>query len=156
MKGSKVAGKTIELSQPIKSHRGELIKKIVLREPRYRDLMDLGMPSTWVAVPGGGGFEQESFTALEEWVNRLVDMDVNLLELLTLKDSLALRAAVRDFFFRCGGRDGIEAIHRFIRGIAFECGADFRALHHLELTEIEFWLKAWVEHSKERESERGR
>jgi hypothetical protein len=76
-----------------------MITKIVLREPRYRDLMDLGVPSTWVAVPGGGGFEQESFTALEEWVNRLVvEMDVNFLELLSLKDSLALRAAVRDFF----------------------------------------------------------
>jgi hypothetical protein len=102
-KGSKVAAKTIELSQPIKGHRGP-VTKITLREPRYRDLMDLGMPSTWVAVPGGGGFEQESFTALEEWVNRLVvDMDVNFLELLSLKDSLALRAAVRDFFFDAAG-----------------------------------------------------
>ena len=81
-----------------------MITKIVLREPRYRDLMDLGVPSTWVAVPGGGGFEQESFTALEEWVNRLVvEMDVNFLELLSLKDALALRAAVRDFFFAAAG-----------------------------------------------------
>ncbi len=87
-----MSAKTIELSQPIKSHRGELITKIVLREPRYRDLMTLGMPSTWVVVPGGGGFEQESFTALEEWVNRLVvDIDVNFLELLSLKDSRTSR-----------------------------------------------------------------
>ena len=34
--------KTIELSEPIKDHRGT-ITKIVLREPRYSDFTDLGM-----------------------------------------------------------------------------------------------------------------
>jgi hypothetical protein len=88
--------KTIELSRPIKWHRGH-IKEIVLREPKYRDFMDLGLPTTWVSVPGGG-FEQENVQALAEWIERLCDCDPNALELLTLKDTLALRGAVRDFF----------------------------------------------------------
>ena len=44
--------KTIELSEPIKDHRGT-ITKIVLREPRYSDFTDLGMPPTWVSLADG-------------------------------------------------------------------------------------------------------
>jgi hypothetical protein len=152
-----VAGpKHVVLSTPIKSHRGELIKEIVLRAPVYRDLMTLGMPSTWVVLPGGGGFEQESFPAIEEWVNRLVDMDVNLLELLSLKDSLALRAAVRDFFFAAAGATELKSSTDLPGASPSSAEPTSGPLHHLELSEIEFWLKAWVEHSKERESERRR
>jgi hypothetical protein len=97
--------KTIELSRPIKWHRGH-IKEITLREPKYRDFMDLGLPTTWVVVPGGG-FEQENVHALAEWIERLADCDVNALELLSLKDTLALRGAVRDFFI--SSQDGMDS-----------------------------------------------
>jgi hypothetical protein len=89
--------KTITLSMPIRWHRG-LISAITLREPKYRDFMTLGLPSTWVAVSGGGGFEQENVQALAEWIECLADCDATALELLSLQDTLALRGAVRDFF----------------------------------------------------------
>ena len=91
-----MVAKTVTLSRPINWHHGQ-ITQISLREPRYRDFMDLGLPSTWVTVPGGG-FEQENVQALAEWIERLADCDVTALELLSLKDTLALRGAVRDFF----------------------------------------------------------
>jgi hypothetical protein len=89
--------KTVPLSSPIKWHRGA-ISEITLREPKYRDFMTLGLPSTWVNVAGGSGFEQENVQALAEWIERLADCDPNALELLSLQDTLALRGAVRDFF----------------------------------------------------------
>jgi hypothetical protein len=88
--------KIFPLSSPIKWHRGP-ITEITLREPKYRDFMTLGLPSTWVNVVGGSGFEQENVQALAEWIERLADCDPNALELLSLQDTLALRGAVRDF-----------------------------------------------------------
>jgi hypothetical protein len=50
--------KTIVLFEPIKDHRG-MIRKIVLREPRYSDFI-------WVSLAdGGGGFSQE--TPFRSW-----------------------------------------------------------------------------------------
>lgn len=97
--------KVVQLSSPIKWHRG-LITQITLREAKYRDFMDLGLPTTWVVV-AGGGFEQENVQALAEWIERLADIEVNALELLSLKDTLALRGAVRDFFI--GSPDKTES-----------------------------------------------
>jgi hypothetical protein len=63
--------KTIELTEPIKDHRG-MIKKIVFREPRYSDFIDLGMPTTWVSLADGGGFSQETPSVLGAWIERTV------------------------------------------------------------------------------------
>jgi hypothetical protein len=64
--------KTVTLSAPIKWHRG-VIKQIVLREPKYRDFMDLGLPTTWVSLAdGGGGFSQETPSVLGAWIERTV------------------------------------------------------------------------------------
>jgi Phage tail assembly chaperone proteins, E, or 41 or 14 len=89
--------KTIELTEPIKSHRGE-IKEITLREPRYGDFVDLGTPTTWVSLPGGGGFSQETPSVLGAWIERLADIDPKFLPELCLQDTLELRSAVLGFF----------------------------------------------------------
>jgi hypothetical protein len=59
--------KVIELTEPIGA-----IKTIMLREPRCSDLTDLGMPATWVSLPGGGGFSQETPSVLGAWIERTV------------------------------------------------------------------------------------
>jgi hypothetical protein len=89
--------KTIELSEPVKSHRG-LIKQIRLREPRYGDFMQIGMPTTWVSLADGGGFSQETPSILGAWIERLADVDPNFLPQVCLRDTLALRGAVLGFF----------------------------------------------------------
>lgn len=86
----------VELSEPIKGHKGA-IAFIELREPRYRDYMDLGLPVTWVSM-GDGGYEQETPQLVDAWIERLADIDPNFLELLPLVDAMALRDAVMDFF----------------------------------------------------------
>jgi hypothetical protein len=89
--------KTVELTEPIRSHRG-VIKKIVLREPKYSDFIDLGMPTTWVSLADGGGFSQETPSVLGAWIERLADIDCNFLPQVCLRDTLALRGAVLGFF----------------------------------------------------------
>jgi hypothetical protein len=81
--------KTIELTQPIKGQHGP-IKSISLREPKYGDFIDLGMPSVWVAL-ADGGFSQETPQILGQWIERLADCDPNFLSQLSLKDTLLLR-----------------------------------------------------------------
>jgi hypothetical protein len=93
--------RTIDLIEPIKSHRG-MIKKIVLREPKYSDFIDLGMPATWVSLPNGGGFLQEEPAILGRWIERLCDVELTALELLPLRDVLAIRLAVVSFFTGAG------------------------------------------------------
>jgi hypothetical protein len=50
-----------------------------------------------------------------------------------------------------GGQDGLDSVHRFVRGLVFELNADLGAINNLKLTEIEFWADAWAQHSKERD-----
>lgn len=93
--------RTIELFEPIRDHCGQ-ITKIVLREPRYSDFIDLGMPATWVSLPNGGGFLQEEPAVLGQWIERLCDVELTTLELLPLTDVLAIRLAVFSFFTGAG------------------------------------------------------
>jgi hypothetical protein len=88
--------KTVELTQSIKGHRGQ-ITKISLREPKYGDFMDLGMPTTWVSLEKGG-FSSETASVIGQWIERLADCDPNFLQQLSLRDTLALRGAVLNFF----------------------------------------------------------
>jgi hypothetical protein len=86
--------KTVTLHEPIGA-----IKKIVLREPKLSDLVDLGMPATWVSLAGGGGFLQE-MPVLYQWIECLAaDIDPDYLGALCLRDALAVRGAVLAFFF---------------------------------------------------------
>jgi hypothetical protein len=90
--------KTIALSQPIKGPGGKSITAITLREPKYRDYMELDLPVIYVRLENGGGFQQETPSAMRVWVERLADCDPNLMEGLCLADTIALRDAVNDFF----------------------------------------------------------
>jgi aspartate/methionine/tyrosine aminotransferase len=65
--------------------------------------MDLGFPVTYVSVKDGGGFQQETPSVIKEWVERLADIDPNLLMSLNIRDTLALRDAVIDFFSEARG-----------------------------------------------------
>ena len=89
--------KTIELTTPINGPRGE-IRSLNLRDPKYRDYMQIGLPVQWVSVSEGGGFEQETPALINEWVERICEIDPNLLQMLSLRDTLALRDAVLSFF----------------------------------------------------------
>lgn len=89
--------KQIKLANPIDGPNGQKITTIELREPRYGDYVDIGFPTAWVAVKGGG-FEQETPSVIRDWVERLWDGDPNFLYALSLRDGLALRDAVLDFF----------------------------------------------------------
>jgi hypothetical protein len=89
--------KRVELERPVKGHGGVEIRAITLRDPRYLDYMDIGLPSIWVSVESGG-FEQEATNSTREWIERLCDCDPNFLGQLSLADTLALRDAVMSFF----------------------------------------------------------
>ncbi len=89
---------SIKLSSPIEGHRGQKIAEIELREPRYADFMELGSPVVWINMDGGGGFEQETVSITNAWIERLCDIDPNFLAKLNLADTLALRNAVMRFF----------------------------------------------------------
>lgn len=89
---------TIKLSSPIKGMHGESVSSVMMREPRYRDYMDLGSPVVWMQLPGGGGYEQETEGVTRAWIERLCDIDPNLLEQLSLADTLELRNQVMRFF----------------------------------------------------------
>jgi hypothetical protein len=93
--------KTITLSEPL-----GMITKIVLRGPRYADLIVLDMPATWVELPGGGGFLQVTPAVLAAWIERLADIDPDYLPLLCLRDALAVRCAVLQFFIEASTPGG--------------------------------------------------
>lgn len=88
---------TIELSSPIAGPRGA-IKTIGLREPNDRDYVDFGEPVSVVSLAGGGSYFQETSTIVGAYIERLCDIDPNMLELAAFEDVLALREAALDFF----------------------------------------------------------
>ena len=100
--------KVIQLSQSYLNPDGSKFNKITLREPTFREYTDLGNPTTFVAVSGGGGFEQEATPVIVEYAERLCDCDANLLYQLNLTDSLKLRDAVIDFFREARGLPVME------------------------------------------------
>jgi hypothetical protein len=87
--------RTIELSEPIGA-----VTKITLREPRYADFVELGPPAQWVSLSNGAGFLQETPAILGQWIERLMlDVDPASLQDMSLRDTLAIRAAVFEFFY---------------------------------------------------------
>lgn len=88
----------IELTKPINGLQNEKITAIELREPKWGDLVELGVPAVWVRLGNGGGFEQINDEAIRQWVERLSPISPLLLESLCLADALALREGVLDFF----------------------------------------------------------
>lgn len=90
---------TIKLTTPIEGGEGQ-ITEIVLREPRYGDVMLLGEPAAYARSEGGLVYTAERDGIIRSYVERLLvkPNDPALLLQCSLADSLALKEAVFDFF----------------------------------------------------------
>jgi hypothetical protein len=99
LKGSKVADKTVELSEPIQGQRGA-IKELRFRAPLFSDYMDLGDPESLIGLNNGeAGFYQEDMKVIGQYIERLVlDFDINFLSRLSLRDALAVKHVILSFF----------------------------------------------------------
>lgn len=90
---------TIKLINPIEGHDGQ-ISEVVLREPKYGDLMLLGEPAAFARSQSGMVFQSEKDEVLKAYVERLLvqPSDPALLLQCSLADALQLRDAVFGFF----------------------------------------------------------
>lgn len=90
---------TVKLSTPIRGHGGD-IAEIILREPKYRDVISLGEPSAFARSDGGMVFSAEREGVVEGYIARLLvePKDPALLDQLSIADTLKLKEAVYGFF----------------------------------------------------------
>ncbi|MDA9465342.1 hypothetical protein [Bradyrhizobium sp. CCBAU 53415] len=104
-----MANATIILKNPIEGpvtdptsgeSRISQIKEIVLREPKYRDVMLLGEPASLARSEGGMLYQAEKDDVVQAYIERLmvVPQDRALLEQVSLADALQLKEAVFGFF----------------------------------------------------------
>lgn len=89
----------IKLINPIEGPETQ-IKQIVLREPRWPDVMRLGEPSAYAQSDGGMVYTAEKDDIVQAYVQRLLvePKDPALLEQVSLADTLQIREAVFSFF----------------------------------------------------------
>jgi hypothetical protein len=94
-----MAKTTIKLTTPIEGPEGQ-IHEIVLREPKYADLMLLGEPAAYARSDGGMIYTADKDETIHAYIERLLDApkDRALLNQVTLADALQLREAVFGFF----------------------------------------------------------
>jgi hypothetical protein len=89
--------KTITLSRPITTHEGQ-VSTITVREPKGKDFFELGDPTTLVRTQHGLA-EIRNDGVIEAYINRCVSVEAALLaNQLNLRDAMAVRDAVLDFF----------------------------------------------------------
>lgn len=89
---------TVELEAPIEGHEGQ-IRQIVLREPKYKDIMGHGQPYTLHNGPGGEPIVIYDQDAITHYVEACcVKPDALLLTQLGLRDTFKVRGAILDFF----------------------------------------------------------
>ena len=88
----------ISLCDPVNDASGETIDAITLREPGYLDYMQIGPPAVLVTFDGGGRLVQDMPTIINAWIERLADVGPDVLQQLSLADTLALRDALVDMF----------------------------------------------------------
>lgn len=104
-----MANTTVTLKNPIEGHlpdpvtgesRITQIKEIVLREPKYRDIMLLGEPAAFARSEGGMIYQAEKDEVVRNYIERLMisPKDVLLLEQVSLADALQLKEAIFGFF----------------------------------------------------------
>lgn len=97
---------TITLVEPIegpgtgKDEPTAQINEIVLRAPKFNDVMLLGEPAAFARSEGGIIFQSEKDEVVAAYVRRLLvePKDPQLLEQLGLPDTLQCREAIFDFF----------------------------------------------------------
>lgn len=88
----------VPLSAPIGAH-GELVKEVVLREPRASDFFSLGDPFVWAQNADGSMFPVENSEAIRAYLDRcVVSPDPLLMGQIGLADAMAVKAAMLDFF----------------------------------------------------------
>nr|USU32911.1 hypothetical protein NG677_04210 [Methylobacterium sp. OTU13CASTA1] len=89
----------IPLAEPIQGAKGP-VETLVLRQPRWNDIMPVGSPYTIHQTPDGARFMVENHGAIEHYAREcLVEPDdARLLEQIGLHDTMQVREAVLDFF----------------------------------------------------------
>jgi hypothetical protein len=94
-----MADKTIPLVKPLVGH-GETYKEIVLREPAYAEIMELGEPTAYARDDSGMVYTAEKDSVIRAYIERLVvsPKDPLLLQQCGAADTLKLRDAVHGFF----------------------------------------------------------
>jgi hypothetical protein len=94
-----MANTTITLKTPIEGGEGQ-IKQVILREPRYLDVMSLGEPAAFARSEGGIVFTSEKTDVVQAYIERLVvqPADSALLQQLGLADALQLKETIFGFF----------------------------------------------------------
>lgn len=87
---------TVKLSSPVK-YRGGVISEIVLREPTFKDIKELGIPGTT-----DGSTEKQAVEEMFRYVVRLANVEEKALDLIPAKDALACVQAIVPFFMPSG------------------------------------------------------
>ncbi len=89
----------ITLLEPIRDHAGE-VKELVLRAPKFSDIMALGEPTTYARSEGGMICTAERDGVVENYIRRLMvePKDTGLLAQLSIADTLKLKDVVTGFF----------------------------------------------------------
>ncbi|WP_454626955.1 hypothetical protein [Bradyrhizobium cenepequi] len=104
-----MANATIVLKNPIEGpltdpttgeNKVTQIREIILREPKYRDIMLLGEPAAFARSEGGMIYQAEKDEVVQGYIERLMisPQDRALLEQVSLADALQLKEAVFGFF----------------------------------------------------------
>lgn len=92
--------KTIKLSRRYDAH-GKVFDAVTLRDPKYRDFIDVGAPTEAQPLPGGDGMMiVKHFDRIDTYVGRLLQEPLSTADIvdLDLADALALEDAILDFF----------------------------------------------------------
>jgi hypothetical protein len=89
-------GREIPLEKPIIGHQGQ-ITHIRLREPTFKDFVELGDPTTLV-VTQHAVFPQDDMAIIRSYIERLASVDTGVLGTATFRDAMAMRDALKDFF----------------------------------------------------------
>lgn len=91
---------TVKLSEPLVTHAGAL-SAVVLREPTASEYWENGEPTRWAYNPEGIGFRVENDMAIKAYIEScLIEPADKLLlgQIKSLKDGMAIKKAVLDFF----------------------------------------------------------
>ncbi len=92
-----MTAKTITLSTPITIHGGST-KQVIVSEPKGKDYIELGHPTTLVRTKHGMA-EVQNDDVIAAYINRCVDVDpLLLIQQASLRDAIAIKGAVLDFF----------------------------------------------------------
>ncbi|MDT3687075.1 MAG: hypothetical protein RO009_18765 [Pseudorhodoplanes sp.] len=86
----------VTLEKAITSHSGP-VAQLRLRSPTFADFMAVGDPTTLI-VAHNSIIPHDDLETIKAYTVRLSGVDEILLNQLTLKDALAVREAIKDFF----------------------------------------------------------